>query len=525
MLWQDRAKPFSLAFNLALAAIIAAPSLVSAQAPSETAPLRGPLGLPSDQGVPGDPKIELLPPTEKDPAKPPPSFWEKNPPYRSIPKLGNLPVLPSGPGNYSLRDWWEGNYREAPPKFPYPRFAVMPFDFYDVNFNYLDSPSNQEHDWSDCLHRIHLGDNWLLSSGGEVRYMYMNFNSFALSGKDDDKNLLRTRVYGDLWFRDRFRVFVEFLDAQSYGNVLPPQVTDVDHSDLMNAFIDVKIADIADKPTYLRVGRQTVYLGSQRLLGQLDWVNTNRTFQGARAFRQGEKFDVDMFYLQPVIPNATKFDWVDTQQTLSGLWTTYRPQKGHFIDVYDMVSRNRNETSKLGLNTGSFDLNTLGARYLGNKDETFYWDFEAMFQTGQQGSAHNILAQAATAGLGWHWKDAPLNPTVWAYFDYASGDHNPGAGRSTTFNQLFPFGHYYLGWLDLVGRQNIIDPNLHLYLYPTNWTTIWIQYHHFWLANANDALYNAAGNPILRDPTGRAGRDVGDEFDFTVNFTLSKHTN
>ncbi len=94
---------------------------------------------------------------------------------------------------------------------------------------------------------------------------------------------------------------------------------------------------------------------------------------------------------------------------------------------------------------------------------------------------------------------APLAPA----YDYASGSQNPTGGHYyTTFNQLFAFSHYYLGWLDLVARQNIQDFNTHLYLYPTKWIRFWLQYHHFELANAHDALYNAGGKPIARDPTG-----------------------
>jgi hypothetical protein len=525
---KDRAYTSLSAFGIALATLIAISSLASAQPLGETSK-QGNLDFPIATGAPGEKKTESLPIVEstekKEEPKAPPSFWEKNPPYRLIPKLGNLPVLPTGPGYYSMRDWLEGNYRTAPPKYPYPRFGAMPFGFFDVNFNYLDSPKNTEHDWSDCFHRIHLGCDWLVNTGGEVRYMYQNFNSIGLTGKDDTKNLLRTRVYGDVWYRNWFRVYVEFQDAQTYNNVLAPALTDADHSDLLNAFIDVKIGEWNDKPAYLRVGRQQIYLGSQRLIGQLDWVNTNRTFQGARAFRQGEKFDIDAFFLQPVLPNLNQFDWIDSRQYIAGLWTTWRPEKGHFIDFYDVVAANRNPVSKLGVNSAPYDVNTLGARYLGNCDERLLWDFEGMMQLGQQSGTQNILAGAGTAGLGWHFKDRCLNPTVWGYIDYASGDTTPNNGHSNTFNQLFPFGHYYLGWLDLVGRQNIVDANMHLYLYPNNWTTVWFQYHHFWLASPTDALYNAGGVPILRDPTGKAGRNVGDEFDITVNFTLSKHCN
>ncbi len=42
------------------------------------------------------------------------------------------------------------------------------------NFGYLDDPNNTEHDFFDPLKRIHLGDNWLFTSGGEFRTRYMN---------------------------------------------------------------------------------------------------------------------------------------------------------------------------------------------------------------------------------------------------------------------------------------------------------------------------------------------------------------
>ncbi len=88
----------------------------------------------------------------------------------------------------------------------------------------------------------------------------------------------------------------------------------------------------------------------------------------------------------------------------------------------------------------------------------------------------------------------------------------------------FRFGHYYLGWMDLVGRQNIHDVNAHLYVYPTAWCTVWLQYHHFWLAQSQDALYNAGGAAYRRDPTGQAGNNVGDEIDLVMNFHTGQYS-
>ena len=77
--------------------------------------------------------------------------------------------------------------------------------------------------------------------------------------------------------------------------------------------------------------------------------------------------------------------------------------------------------------------------------------------------------------------------------------------------------------MDLVGRRNIHDVNAHLYLYPAKWTTVCLQYHHFWLAESRDALYYAAGIPYRIDPSGAAGTNVGDEVDLVINFHLTRY--
>ena len=139
-------------------------------------------------------------------------------------------------------------------------------------------------------------------------------------------------------------------------------------------------------------------------------------------------------------------------------------------------------------------------------------------------SNQKTRAGSFTTGLGYCFKNVPTAPQAWIYCDYATGDRDPGGhGTHGTFNQLFAFGHYYFGYIDVVGRQNISDLNGQLAFYPTKWVTVLVQYHMFRLAQARDALYNAAGIAIRRDPTGRAGTDVGDEIDFVTNFHLTRH--
>lgn len=448
--------------------------------------------------------------------------WKKVPPIHVFPRPGFFTILPSGPGYYSLADEVHGCCRKDRPKDGYQAFALQPFSFFDADFRYLEDPKTPPKDALEALHRVHLGDNWLFATGGEFRWRHMHEQHSRLSGSRNDYDLLRTRVFGDLWYQDQVRFFVEFLDAHTFNQDLPPALVDVDRSDFLNAFVELKVWEDCNGKGYVRGGRQELLFGSQRLISPPDWNNVRRTFNGVRGYYQTDKWDIDLFWAQPVIPDPSNIDSVDNNQNFAGLWLTYRPDKGQFRDFYYLFLDNTNRQVQLGIVRAPFNVHTLGTRWAGDKSGWLY-DMEAMLQTGERGR-ENIYAAAVASGLGYHFKDRPLNPVVWLYYDFASGDQNPNAGNFHTFNQLFPFGHYYLGWLDLVGRQNIHDLNAHLYVYPAKWISLNLQYHHFDLASRRDALYNAAGAAVRRDPTGRAGRHVGDEIDLILNFHLTRRT-
>lgn len=485
------------------------------------------------------PIVEYIPTTDTKPAEPvalPTTVpapaaqydtcgpdWKKIPRVRPFPRPGFFPVLPTGPGFYSLQDQLRGECLQAPPKYPYPRNGAIQPSFFDVdNFAYLDDPNNTEHDFYDPLKRIRLGDNWLFTTGGDMRSRYHGEYNSRLTERNNEYLLSRTRVYGDLWFRDDFRLYAEGLFAWSDWENLQPLAIDENYGDFLNLFVDLKLLTLGDSPVYARVGRQELLFGSQRLISPLDWANTRRTFQGARMFRSSEKTDIDLFWVQPVVTNTKQLDSVDNNQNFAGAWVTHRPNKNHAIDAYYLMLDNTNRVTQQGLTRAPFTRHTFGGRLIGQGlgcNENVLYDLEGAMQLGTE-DRRNVVAGMATAGLGYNLKGRPWNPTVWMYYDYASG----GTGDTVhTFNQLFPFGHYYMGWIDQVGRQNIHDVNVHLYLYPTKWMTVWLQGHSFYLANRRDALYNAAGNAIRRDPTGQAGSNVGQELDLVLNFHLNKH--
>ncbi|HEY1381086.1 MAG TPA: alginate export family protein [Gemmataceae bacterium] len=431
-------------------------------------------------------------------------FSKVPPSIRALPRPGLFPLPPTGPGYYSALDFLTGAYRDGPPQYPYPPFALSPLSFYDADWRFVDKPG-YDPDFLEQLKRVRVGDNWLFATGGQAWVRYSNEYNSRLTESNNVYSLVRVRPYVDLWYQDCFRVFVEGIFADNLWHDIPPLGTDVDRGDFQNLFVEAKVAEVGDRPVFVRAGRQEVSLGSLRLVGTPDWGNTRRTWDGVRAFRVGENWDVDLFWLQPVFPNATELNSADHQQNFAGSWVTYRPRKGTFVDAYYLMLDNDNRVTQTGIVRAPFTIHTIGGRYASDFDDRFLWETEGAIQLGEVNSAP-VVAGMYSGGLGYHAKEVAWNPTFWAYYNYTSGDNDPNAGTYHTFNQLFPFIHYYMGWVDAVGRQNNLDLNLRLYLYPAKWVTVWLQYHHFWLAEPKDALYGIAGNAYRATRPGWRGR-------------------
>jgi hypothetical protein len=460
---------------------------------------------------------------ECDPCKP--FDWSKVPPVpRPTPRLGFFTLLPGDrPGYYTAYDFLTGTLRNDYPKSPFPPFILATLPFYDADWRFLDDPETPPQNLFDRMKRMRLGENWLLSSGGQTWFRYANEYNSRLTEQNNNYTLVRARPYLDVWYRDQFRFFIEGMFADSLWHDLPPLRTDIDRGDFQNFFVETRLGELQGQPVFARVGRQEMQFGSQRLISTLDWVNTRRTFDGARVFRVGENWDVDLFWVQPVIPNANRLNSHDNNQNFAGAWATYKLRRGTALDVYYLMLDNTNAVVQQGIQRAPATLHTIGSRYAGDVDGRYLWDVEGAIQLGRRGR-QDVVAGMFTAGAGYRWKEAAWNPVLWMYYDYASGDNNPNEGTFTTFNQLFPFGHYYLGWADLVGRQNIHSLNWSLHLYPMPWITVWTQYHLFALDQPRDALYNIAGQAYRRDPTGRAGQFVGQELDLILNFHLSRRS-
>src|SRR6185312_227286 len=141
--------------------------------------------------------------------------WSKVPPVTAPSRPGMFIIAPSGPEYYSLWDHITGNKREGPPVSPYALYALMTTPAFDIDFRYLEKPEHEK-DIFDPVKRIHLGDDFLLSFGGNFWYRYMRESDARLTNTSDNYHMIRSRFHADFWYQDRIRLFAEFLDARTF---------------------------------------------------------------------------------------------------------------------------------------------------------------------------------------------------------------------------------------------------------------------------------------------------------------------
>ena len=385
--------------------------------------------------------------------------------------------------------------------------------FYNNNFNYLCNPLYEDWHFGERLKRNCLGDCWVYDLGGQYRARYQgerNHRGFGLTGVDDDFLLHRTRLFANLEYGDDFRVYGEFIDAESNYENFTPRGIEVNRADMLNLFADAKVYDGTRGDLKVRVGRQELQYGSERLVSPLDWGNTRRTFEGAKFLWKGEDWNIDAFYTRPVIVNPHHFDSADYNQEFMGVWATYKAIKNNTLDFYSLQYNN----SRL---PNAYNFTTLGSRWLGSED-AWLWDFEGGYQFGDNTNGSSHYAGFATAGVGHKFEDYAWKPTLWGYYDWANGNNNRGAGNG--FNHLFPLAHRYLGFMDLFGRSNIETPNVLLTMQPREKLKLLVWYYYFFLENKRDTPYNI-NMSAFNKPNAPVSADLGQEIDLLATYSLN----
>ncbi len=402
---------------------------------------------------------------------------------------------------------------------------------WNENYTYLKNGAGK--DFFDPVKYIAIGDDAYLSLGGQIRERYEYFSNFNFgAGTQDDSGYFLTRglFHADLHVTDTFRLFAQFKTSMEDGRDGGPRPVDADEVDIEQLFFDIKVPlPIGEKDSStLRVGRQNLIYGAQRLISPLDWTNVRRTFEGAKLSNTIGSHTLDFFWVRPVLIDKEELNDGDGDQSFAGIYDTIA-----LPEVFDKAAASKLELYFLALNQNAnatrpadADTYTIGARFSSTPKP---WDIDAEFdyQFGQAG-AGDISAYSVALEGGYTFAECAYTPRLYLGFDYASGDSDPTNPDKGTFNQLFPLGHAYLGYIDVIGRQNIVDihPGLQMTLLKdkdyAKLVKLRADYHFFWRADADDALYGVTG-AVQRADNGTDATEVGQEIDLLIDWQVDRH--
>ncbi|MFQ5353510.1 MAG: alginate export family protein [Thermodesulfobacteriota bacterium] len=354
-------------------------------------------------------------------------------------------------------------------------------------------------------------------------------------------------------------VKITLQDSAAWGMFDPmgrggPALTDVggNHLDLHEAF--VKVNNVFGQPVSLKIGRQELVYGDQRLIGAFGWNNNGRSFDAIKANWANSAVSVDAFASKisestgSFGTNCTGGCGGDGDQDFYGIYATIKSIPHNTLDAYVLYLRDGSGATAFGQTTlgntaitgtpeKASNLYTYGVRLKGNYSGVDY-TLELPFQSGSVDT--NTSAVSASAGTGtsydigsWAFaaKAGYTLPTAMkirlgAEYVTAQGDDDGGAGGDTdveTFFNLFPTNHGHMGIMDQQGWRNVDAWALNATGQVTSKLKLYLAFWNFELNEEKDAWYGAAqwNNPgagIRAASSTNTESDVGTELDFVATY-------
>jgi hypothetical protein len=352
---------------------------------------------------------------------------------------------------------------------------------------------------------------------GEFRERMEGFDGLGFNGTREDLYWLsRLRLGATVTPSKTLSFQVQAQDARVGKKTVGPTGAPF-HApfDLRMAFADV---GSATGPVSVRVGRQELVYGEQRLVGHVGWLNAARTFDAAKVTFRAKTFSVDAFGASVVRTLVDEFDKSGAGNRFAGAYATTQtliPQAT--VEPYVFWKRDVNLRGELGT-VGNLQHSTVGVRLAGRLPARLDYGVEMAVQRGSLGS-EDVEAWAG------HWQlreslPGPGAVKLTGEYNFASGDKDPSDGVRGTFDQLYPTPHDKTGLADQIGWKNIRHARAGFEFTPFKGLPVATNYHSWWLAESRDAVYNV-GNAVLgRIPTGAADTHVGQEIDVQVTRAL-----
>ncbi|GAB6075836.1 alginate export family protein [Desulfurobacterium crinifex] len=292
----------------------------------------------------------------------------------------------------------------------------------------------------------------------------------------------------------------------------------------------------------VKLGRQEVNLGNQRLVGSVGWSQAGRSLDGILVGYVAGDYGLAGFFYGKLNDNVGRFDaWVmPTADNADGLdidlyvatWQgNFKPFGiGGTYEITDIYVNPR------GTGLTARNVNTLYGRVTPAFDTEFAkikLNIEGATQSGDAGQ-NDLSGYFFSVGAGADFTDVAWKPGVFVGYDYYSGDSDD-QGDIDSFWSVLPTAHKWLGHADLVWLGNLYKFNaaiatrspgvedlyLKLHAKPLDKVGVALDFHYFQAAEDY-----AIGTGVVPKPTPagtKTSDDVGWETDLAVKYKYSKN--
>lgn len=332
-----------------------------------------------------------------------------------------------------------------------------PIQMLRYNDNFINLRTDTIRTGFEKIKMINLGKNTWLSFGGEIREQFQyfdnqNFGDVPPTFKEVSTGQLwhRAMAHANLEFGQKVRFFTQINNTNRFFNPNPltPEI-DENRLSLHQAFGDFNL----NKTLSLRIGRQELAYGNNRLLTFREGPNSRMSFDGAILKWKKGKWSLDALAISHVFGQAGINDDKTFKDLISGIYATQVaiPNKLH-LDYY--VLDFRSDLRKYNGVGGKEARQSFGFRAF-SKQPKFNYEVEATYQIGKFNDL-KINAYALAADLNYRFSlKKPL--TVGVAANYISGDAQKSDNQLNTYNLLYSKPSF--GLAAPIGASNIVNVN------------------------------------------------------------------
>ena len=349
-----------------------------------------------------------------------------------------------------------------------------------------------------------LRADWSLS--GQIRHRFeWNHKAFNADQGANTYHLLRSRL-GVSFSNDPIYAYFQFQDSRTFGTETST-LTDgsADNFDLHQGYL--RIRHPFGWRMCLKIGRQEVALGNQRLMGAVGWHNIGRSFDGILLKTHLSALGLRLFTLRTNETGAPK-DQGDFD--LFGLYGTL-PLPVARVEPLVLFEQTYNQPDSLTVQR--FTAYTWVHGTLGGLS----YSLEGAYQGGKQ-QGLDISAFLAAFKLGYTLQSAAARPGVALGLDFLSGDPDPTDDKLEVFNTLYATNHKFYGSMDYF--LNIPAHTFGLGLQDL-YATLSAQPYAGLTTKVTGHLFQAAQDYTLQD--GSKSRAFGNEVDVTVAYKYGEN--